>query len=259
MSKVPIDMATADAGERDGDGLRVFVPFVNEEMATRFFTRNERWHGYQVELIDNRVRKAGLSTLYNEIIRRHLDEDAWLFFVHEDFEVQGPVFKTAGLRREAIYGTFGVKMQGHLPIGHGEHCCSRKDGTGGIQVGLPISAPVWVDTLDCQSILLHTSVLRNHPGLRFDEELTFDLYAEALSMSAQESCGLPVFVLPLAFQHYSHGKVTERYWRGLRHLARRFPDMALPGACSFLGGRAAELEAHFTYDIIANPASERSA
>ncbi len=239
--------------------VRVFVPYVNEKMARAFFDGNPNLRGMDVELIDNRARSAGLPCLYNEIIERHLDEDAWLFFVHEDFEVQGAFIDTTRLATDAIYGTCGVRLKDRaVPIAFGRHKCSNKDGSDVVEVGLVIETPTWVETLDCQSILLHTSLLRDRPRLRFDETLTFDLYAEDLCILAQESFGIAVLVVPMQFQHYSKGKVSHRYWKGLRHLAAKYPTVGVPGPCSFIGGNVAALEAGFTYDIPANPARDRT-
>lgn len=231
---------------------KFFVPYINEDMVERFFRRNKHLAGIEVDLIDNRDRGAGLPLLYNEIIETHLDKDQWLFFVHEDFEVLSALPDISGLSPDAVYGTFGVRLEGHTPVAYGRHTCSRKDGTHPDQVGLEISRPTWVDTIDCMAILLHTSLLRRLPGLRFDEMLSFDLYCEEFCLNAQENHGLPVLVMPLHFQHYSPGKITSRYHRGLEHLAKCYPDSALPGSCSFIGGRAADLEANFTYNIEAN-------
>ncbi|MCG7520519.1 hypothetical protein [Ruegeria sp. Ofav3-42] len=234
------------------DPLKIFVPFVNERMAGDLFSKNPNLRDVDVNLIDNRGRSAGLPELYNEIIEKHLGEDAWLFFVHEDFEVQGELFDTKNLAIEAIYGTFGVKLKGHVPVSFGRHKCSEKDGTSVLQVGLPVTSPTWVETLDCVAVMVHTQLVRDRPGLRFDEVLTFDLYAEDLCINAQENFGIPVLVLPVEFQHYSKGFVTERYWRGVQYLGEKYPNVGVPGSCSFIGGKSQELEDHFTYDIPAN-------
>lgn len=228
-------------------------------MVDRFFRKNLHLKGTEVALIDNRERNAGLPLLYNEAIQEHLYKDMWLFFVHEDFELRGPFYNLDNLAPNAVYGTFGIRMEGHYPVGIGKHTCSRKDGSKPIEVGEFIEQPTRVETIDCQSILLHTTLLRKLKKLRFDEELSFDLYCEEFCLNAQENFGIPVLIIPLAFQHYSYGKVTERYHRGLEHLARQYPSTAMPGSCSFLGGRASDLAAHFTYDIEANrnpPANE---
>ena len=237
--------------------LKVFVPFVNEEMVRRFFINNPFVDRVDVRLIDNRSRNAGLPVIYNEIINEFLNEDVWLFFVHEDFEVKGSLFSTRDLPIRAVYGSFGVRLEQGIPIGIGTHTCSSKDGSNPIVVGRAVEQRAWVDTLDCQSVLLNTALLREFTKLRFDEELSFDLYAEDLCINAQTNFGVPSMVLPFDFQHYSPGRVTDRYWRGIRHLSFKYPDVGVAGPCSFIGGNIAELEARFVYDIAANPADGR--
>ncbi|CUH42685.1 hypothetical protein [Ruegeria atlantica] len=241
----------------NGDPLKIFVPFVNEKMTTELFSENKFLLNMDIHLFDNRVRSAGLPKLYNEIIENHLNEDAWLFFVHEDFEIQGEFFDTENLAHEAVYGTFGVRLDGHAPVAFGQHKCSEKDGSSVLQVGVPVTSPTWVETLDCVAILIHTRLLRDRPRLRFDEVLTFDLYAEDFCINAQENFGVPVMVLPVEFQHYSKGYVTERYWRGIKHLGEKYPNVGVPGSCSFIGGKSQELETHYTYDIPANRQKRR--
>lgn len=219
-------------------------------MFNNFFTFNSNLLRYDTLGIDNRKRNAGLPKIYNEIIDLHLHEDMWLFFVHEDFEIKTSLENILSLNKNTIFGTFGVRMDpGKPPIGFGQHTCSNKDGSNAVQAGLPINEPEPVQTIDCQSILIHTSLLRKYPSLRFDENLTFDLYAEDLCLNASCLLGLEINVFPLQFQHYSHGKITERYHKGLTYLKEKYPNHGLPGSCSFIGGQYAELEKHFKYDI----------
>lgn len=82
-----------------------------------------------------------------------------------------------GLDRRNVYGTFGANLEHNVSVGYGKHTC-KKDGSGPLDVGNVVLDTVKVQTLDCQSILVHTSLLANHALLRFDENLTFDLYAE---------------------------------------------------------------------------------
>lgn len=233
--------------------VKLITVFITPEMYHRFFTSNTHVNYYNLIGIDNRQLNRGLPTIYNEIIDNHINEDCWLFFVHEDFEIKCDLAIADDLDHESIYGTFGVNFEHDTPVGYGKHICSQKDGSGPLDVGLEVLDAVKVQSLDCQSILVHTSLLAKYPLLRFDENLTFDLYAEDFSINAQEKYGIDVKVFPLKFQHYSHGKVTERYHAGLRYLAEKYPSVAVAGSCSFIGGRAHELEQKYTYDIPANP------
>lgn len=232
--------------------IKLISVYINPTMYRSLFELNPFLWPYECIGIDNREQNLGLPLLYNRLIAEHLSEDCWLFFVHEDFEIKQSLDALLDLDPQHIYGTFGIKMEHQTPVGYGQHLCSHKDGREVRQVGDRVESPVQVATLDCQSVLVHTSLLRQYPELRFDEQLSFDLYAEALCIEAAHVYGINSYVVPLCFQHYSLGKVTERYHRGLAYLAKRYPDVAVPGSCSFIGGAAAELEKHFQYDIPAN-------
>lgn len=232
--------------------LRIISVYIRPEMYERFFTLNPVVNPYRLIGIDNRESNLGLPARYNQIIAEHLDQNCWLFFVHEDFEIKGGLAAIANLTPDCVYGTFGIRLINNAPVPFGRHTCSNKDGTHAVEVGTVIKTPESVQTIDCQSVLVHSSLLARHPNLRFDEHLTFDLYAEDFAILAREHFQIDVRVFPLTFQHYSHGNVTERYHAGLRYLAEKYPQTAVPGSCSFIGGRAHELERHFTYAIRAN-------
>lgn len=231
--------------------IYLFSVFVDEIMFHSFFKLNPKLWPFSVHGVDNREQNLGLPMLYNAIIEEYIDQDTWLYFVHEDFEIRGDLRPLLDLPPDAVYGSFGVRLEGHVPIGYGAHTGSHKDGAGAIRIGLPVTGVTEVDSLDCQSILLHTSLLRQYPQLRFDEHLSFDLYAEDLCLQAKFREGVPVRVFNLDFQHYSLGKIGDRYRQGLKYLAKKFPDNAIPGACSFVGGAAGELEKYFKYDVSA--------
>lgn len=230
--------------------IKIITVCVNPEMYQRFFINNQNVNCNELIYIDNRKHNYGLPKIYNEIIEEYINEHCWLFFVHEDFEIKSDLSIIDSLEPDCIYGTFGVKLEhGYIPVAYGKHICSNKDGSDMIETGIEISAPLIVQTLDSQSILINTSLLRKYPSLRFDENLTFDLYVEDFCINAQKNFGLKIKVLPLQFQHYSHGNMTERYYNGLQYLAQKYPDIAVPGSCSFIGGKATELERKFTYQI----------
>jgi len=232
--------------------LRIISVYIHPEMYARFFELNPAVNAYRLIGIDNRESNMGLPARYNQIITEHLDQNCWLFFVHEDFEIRDGLENIADLTPDCVYGTFGIKLVNGAPVPYGRHTCSNKDGTHPVEVGTAVESPEVVQTIDCQSVLVHSLLLARHPDLRFDEHLTFDLYAEDFAILARERLNIDIRVFPLKFQHYSHGNITERYHAGLRYLAAKYPQTAVPGSCSFIGGRAHELERHFTYAIRAN-------
>lgn len=227
--------------------LKIVTVFINPEMYFRFFTSNTIINGYDLIGIDNRPSNRGLPVIYNEVIASLKDEDCWLFFVHEDFEIKCDLDVIDTLDKNFVYGTFGIDMENSVPVGHGKHICSNKDGSNAVEVGMAVLHTKTVQTLDCQSVLVHTSLLRKNPRLRFDEKLTFDLYAEDFCINSRELHGFETKVFPLSFQHYSHGKLTDRYYSGLKYLAKKYPTVGAAGSCSFIGGNTGELERHFKY------------
>lgn len=233
--------------------LNILTVFRNEHMFNNFFLLNTGILRYKITGIDNREINLGLPRIYNDAIEKYLQNDTWLFFVHEDFEIKGALDHIFDLDPHAVYGSFGIKMEKDIPVGFGKHICSNKDGSNAVEVGIPVEDEfIEVQSLDCQSILLHTEFLRNHPELRFDENLTFDLYAEDLCIRAGCDLGLSVRVFPLEFQHYSHGKITERYHSGLKYIENKYPNYGIPGSCSFIGGLAREMEKKFKYEVQAS-------
>lgn len=229
--------------------LKIITVVIAPAMYERFFTQNPVVNTCDLVSIDNREHNRGLPVIYNEMIARHLDADAWLLFVHEDYEIKDGLTVIDTLDPAFVYGTFGLNFENHSPAPYGRHVCSNKDGSRAVEVGHAIAEPVAVQTLDCQAVLVHTSLLRSNPQLRFDEYLTFDLYAEDFCINAKYKLGITSKVFPLTFQHYSHGNITERYHAGIRYLAQKYPDVAVAGSCSFIGGRSADLEKYFVYGV----------
>ncbi|MEO7108061.1 MAG: hypothetical protein ABIZ09_16925 [Rhodoferax sp.] len=229
--------------------LKIITVVIDPGMYERFFMTNPVVNGSDLESIDNRQHNRGLPIIYNELIARYLDANCWLLFVHEDFEIKGGLSVIDTLDSRCIYGTFGLNFENNSPVPYGRHTCSNKDGTRAVEVGQVVVDPVAVQTLDCQSVLVHTTLLRDNPGLRFDEQLTFDLYAEDFCINAKYKLGITSKVFPLTFQHYSHGSITDRYHSGIRYLSHKYPDVAVAGSCSFIGGRSAELEKYFVYGV----------
>lgn len=229
--------------------LKIITVVINTEMYEKFFLKNLVVNGCDLVSIDNRQLNRGLPVIYNELIARYLDQNCWLLFVHEDFEIKDGLSVIDNLDQGYVYGTFGLNLENNSPIAYGHHVCSNKDGSRAVEVGHVVSEPVTVQTLDCQSILVHTNLLQANPKLRFDEYLTFDLYAEDFCINAKYNLNINSKVFPLKFQHYSHGNLTDRYRSGLGYLAQKYPDVAVAGSCSFIGGRSADLEKYFVYGV----------
>lgn len=230
--------------------IKILTAHVNNHFYNSFFIHNPYIWPHNLTGINNKGSNRGLPEIYNSFINDNLANDCWLFFLHEDFEIKSSLDHILKLPKNSVYGTFGVRLENGIPIAYGTHRCSNKDGSRAVSAGKNVHSTINVDALDCQSILIHTSLLRKYKSLRFDESLKYDLYAEDLCMQAK-LLELSVQVINLQFQHYSHGNIQPRYHECLKYLSEKYPDHAIPGTCSFIGGQAHTLEKNFKYDIIA--------
>lgn len=221
----------------------------NKQMYKRFFTDNHYANLHRLLPVENISDNIGLPIIYNNIIQDSIDADTWLFFVHEDLEIKSSLDYVYRLDKYHIYGTFGIRLHNTYPVGYGKHTCSNKNGSNPRSVGEVITEPVEVETLDCQSLLVHSSLFKNVPELRFDERLNFHLYAEDFCIHARTDLAIKSYAFPLDFQHYSYGQLTKEYYEGIKYLAKKYPDVGVPGSCSFVGGNVSELEKNFQYKV----------
>lgn len=194
--------------------------------------------------LDNREQNEGIPVRYNRFLaERPADEDAWYVFCHEDFELLAPLPPLlAQADPGALWGPigastrvrFGVYHQWRL-VGSVEECA--KDGSNRRRIGESVPQGTPVETFDCQCLAVHSSLVRRH-GLRFDEALTFDLYAEEFCIAAKERAGVVSRILPVAARHWSGGRVQPRYYAQEAHVNAKYPRVCYTGTSSWiLGGR----------------------
>lgn len=193
--------------------------------------------------IDNREDNAGIPVGYNKFLNsRSATEDAWYVFCHEDWQPEEPLLnRFDGLDRESLWGVVGASTRIRfgfyhqwLMVGSVEEC--QKDGSGLRTIGTVVPEGSLVETFDCQCLIVHSSLVRKC-GLRFDENLTFDLYAEEFCMAAHR-LGIASRIVPLKARHWSQGCVQPRYFEQERYVDRKYPDMCVTGTSSWsLGGR----------------------
>jgi predicted HAD superfamily hydrolase len=230
--------------------ITIAVVYITNKFFNNFYVNNERLRGYSLIGVDNRKNNQSLTVIYNKIIDAHIDTNSWLVFAHEDLLFLDDLSVISGLNPKCLYGSFGVRLENNfLPVGYGNHICSNKDGSDATEVGISIDKPAKVDTLDCQCIVVHTTLLQEYPELRFDENLSFHLYVEDFCILANSKYGISSKVLPLRFQHFSFGQMDDEYYKSLEYLDNKYPAAALPGPCSFIGGKAELLSKKYTYDI----------
>ena len=204
--------------------------------------------------IDNREKNEGVPVCYNRFLAsRPKDEVVWYVFCHEDFELKESISGLLdGLDTNTLWGPigaatcvrWGIYHQWRM-LGRVEECA--KDGSNGHVIGTTVPAGTPVETFDCQCLIVHSSLLERE-GLRFDENLSFDLYVEEFCMAAAKK-GISSCILPMAAQHWSGGSVQPRYYEQESYVNAKYPDDCFTGTSSWILGGKPSLGRRLTVGI----------
>ena len=212
------------SGRADSSGC-VFVTVVRDrEMYDRLVRNNPNNAGAEFVAFDNLAENLPVTRRYNSFLEGwDYSRPAWFVFLHEDYEFLEPLGACLDrVDRRCIYGTVGARS-----TRPGDDALwalnSNRDGSELGLYGSPISAPVPVLTADCNCLIVHSDLVRDY-SLRFDENLTFDLYAEDFEMNAFERFGVRTKVLGVRNHHYSFGHMAKRFFEQRRYLMRKYSD-----------------------------------
>ncbi|MBO7166282.1 MAG: hypothetical protein J6V88_02025 [Kiritimatiellae bacterium] len=222
----------------------VFSVVRDFSMYKKCMEENPFLDGCELAPYDNRKTNDHISTAYNKLINtRPVNEDAWYMFAHEDFQLQESLKPhLEDLDKNVLWGPigaatkprFGIYYQWQL-LGKIEEC--KKDGSDVRPVGRSVMKGTQVDTFDCQSLIVHSSLIQQH-NLRFDEKLSFDLYVEDFCIQAREKANILSKILPLKARHWSGGNVQKRYYEQESYLNKKYPSSCYTGTSSWtLGGK----------------------
>lgn len=200
-------------------------------------------------MLDNRVENECIPVLYNRVLDAlGAGDSRWLIFCHEDFMPKErfiPWLERADKKR--LYGPIGGILVnkrswlfGGLWCGEYKGCIvqSEKDGSGECLYGTPVPMDSIVETVDCQCLVVHSSLIRDY-GLRFDEALSFDLYVEDFCLSAKLRHGISTAILPINCQHFSPGNLVSRFFSQKEYLDAKYPFAEAFGCVGYTigGGR----------------------
>jgi len=192
----------------------------DKALYVRLVRDNAFLSGCRVVALDNSVENETIPRRYNGFVASDdFPDNDWVAFVHEDFEfLEDPRRRMAALDQRAIYGVAGVTESGRAVLAI---LNSAKDGSGLVFSGCPYAGPREVSTLDCMCLIVHSSLVRRL-GLRFDENLSFDLYAEVFSAEARERHGIRTYAVPIGCRHWSFGSFGDRFRRQLEYVRGAF-------------------------------------
>ncbi len=229
------------------------------DMYNRCVAHNPNCAGASIYTIDNREKNEFISICYNRFLDQYdFSLDAWIVFCHEDFqlyEMLEPLLEKAD--KNTLYGPIGVITKRHWGIYYqwkllGEIETSDKFGENVGKVGASVPFGTFVETFDCQCLIVHSSLIKR-TGMRFDEQLSYDLYVEDFCMQAKENHNVLSAVLPVKCRHWSYGNAKARYHEQARYLESKWPDVCYTGTSShFIGGRVGLLRRfdHFGKTIV---------
>ena len=199
--------------------------------------------------VDNREKNERISVCYNRALEGLEDGmSRWLVFCHEDFQPLENVADVLSLANRAlIHGPIGGRLEHRRPwllggfwpgVFAGVVEMSEKDGSCEETFGTLVPASTRVDTVDCQCLIVHSSLVEKY-RLRFDECLSFDLYAEDLCLDAKLSHGIETAILPFRCRHYSRGTVLPRFFEQKAYLDAKYPRAEAFGCVGYTigGGR----------------------
>lgn len=203
---------------------------------------NPNLDGFRKIVFHNDVQNLSITERYNWFIDKFLPgEDCWVVFCHEDWRADEDLAAVLrGLDPWKIYGPIGVFLQHrhyrdvYYHVGRIRMC--RKDGSDLICLGQNSMARGRVDTLDCQCVIAHSSLIRGY-GLRFDENLRYDMYVEDFCASAHEKYGLITEVCPIRCTHFSYGVLGESFYNSLAYIRDKFKN-SRKGYLSVVGDKS---------------------
>ncbi len=219
----------------------VFNPTIKE---------NKFMNMFPVHVYDNTRENIGVSKRYNDFIKNHLQEDAWIVFCHQDFAFQEDVSaKLTALDKDCIYGPIGAGPSRQLVIAIavskygfersriGFYKRSKKFGQviqktakKTVTMGQYIKRPTLVDTLDCCCMIVHSSLIKKH-DLRFDENLGWHLYTEDFSLNAKYHHRILSKAVQLKCVHLSPGTLGFDFSDKLQYLQKKYRTTAFATTC----------------------------
>lgn len=206
------------------DKVIVFSVVRNPEMYIRCVSGNHFLKGCALERVDNSVDNQPVTKRYNDFLDS-LEEDCWVVLCHEDWEVKEGLYdRVKGLDPTFLYGPIGAFVEERksvdiiVPMGYVEQ--STKDGRRQIVINGK-DAEGRVDTFDCQCLIFHSSLVRNK-SLRFDENLSFDMYVEDFCVNAFERFGIMSRTIRIECHHHSAGKLSGSFRNSLLYVREKY-------------------------------------
>lgn len=220
----------------------------NWEIFDKVVKNNENLKNCEYFISDNTKEDVAITKRYNSFIENSIGkEDFWCLFIHQDFGIMEDIdLVLKKLNQNYIYGAVGVKnfkgiffgkknkdrnlgfktsfklMLGQILQGENNFDLKKRWATALFQ-------PT-VDAIDCCCIIIHSSLIKKH-NLRFDENLSFHLYAEELCYSAKKNHQIKTKVIQMKCFHLGQGTLNEEFEKSAQYLKEKFNIKKIPSTC----------------------------
>jgi len=199
----------------------------------------------ETHCLDNTKNNEFISKRYNDFLDNYdFSIPSWFVFCHQDWEIRENIeSKLTNLNKNKLYGPIGTilhkKTDGNVIREYRGSCYEKKrDGSEErLQVCHINNTGAIVDTFDCQSLIMHSSLVEKY-NLRFDKELTFDLYVEDFCINSKIKHNIESCILNLNCCHWSQvANMDERpeYFKQLSYLNQKYNDYLFAGVITLIG------------------------
>lgn len=197
-------------------------------MYDRCVLSNSCLEGSRLVAYDNNLENLPIGVRYNTFLDTLTgSDDFWIVFCHEDWrldEALPPLLLR--MDRNAIYGPVGIALHKGPTADYcyrvGAVSMANKNGEG-MQHFHFSDGLVGASTLDCQCVIVHSSLVLRH-NLRFDPDLPFDMYVEDFCAAAYLRHGIPTYALTMKCTHFSYGVTGDSFNRALSCVREKYAD-----------------------------------
>lgn len=215
----------------------------NYDIFNSVVKNNENLKNCEIIDYDNTTENIPITKRYNDLIDNNINEnsDFWVAFIHQDFgfrENLNSLLKK--MDKKHIYGAVGATLHKGLFIGKEGFKTSIALIWGRIlqgnndfnfkKYGLPIIVPITADAIDCCCIMMHSSLIAKH-HLRFDENLSFHMYAEELCYRVKKEYKVKTKVIQTKCFHLGKGSLNEEFQKSAQYLKEKFKIKRIPSTC----------------------------
>lgn len=213
---------------------------------------------YKTPPTPNPPPQGGRENNYKQVLSvrgKGTKEDTWCVFIHQDFGIMedlNPVLEK--LNPDYIYGAVGVKIfkgffygkkgldrrlgfkdELKITLGRILQGGGKCGGDFGDDFGLKKHGRIAlfqpsVDAIDCCCIILHSSLIRKY-DLKFDENLSFHMYAEELCYRAKHEHKIKTKVVQMKCFHLGKGDLGEEFEKSAQYVKAKFNLKSVPSTC----------------------------